>query len=289
MKDKRGHLRPILAAILISLSAVINSPQKSDGQEPGAFHWISQVSDPKLWTSTNRVFAMELTPDDPIKVKPYVALKYKYIARIGIFESAELVIIGERETADDKTGDFFITYSMDAVTHAKALIDKGTYEWKLVSLAHFDSSPAPDVVFSSLTCTECEAGQILSSFFYDASTKRWRMRDWTPRERNPASRLGIATSRGLTIGRDVDPGGDEVAFDCIWAVQDFTSDGRDDVAMRCRSVSEHNKGRRTTETATLFYSLVDGRFQGGAVKTPGLEMKLKSELCAAKPNSALCR
>ena len=53
----------------------------------------------------------ELKPDDPEKVKPVVAEEYKWISRVGVFETSALVLIGERETRTSTYGNYFVAFN----------------------------------------------------------------------------------------------------------------------------------------------------------------------------------
>jgi hypothetical protein len=87
--------RTVLIAIFMltaSASAIDQNAQPSS-----TFHWLNPSKDATLFERMKTAFAEELKPDDPEKVKPVVAQEYKWISRVGVFETSALVLIGERE------------------------------------------------------------------------------------------------------------------------------------------------------------------------------------------------
>ena len=87
--------RTVLIAVLVlagSHSVIAQSSQPS----ATAFHWLSSSKDAALFERIKAAFADELKPDNPEKVKPVIAQEYKWISRVGVFETSALVLIGER-------------------------------------------------------------------------------------------------------------------------------------------------------------------------------------------------
>ena len=104
--------RAVLIAILVlaaSRSAIAQSTQPSST----AFRWLSSSKDATLFERVKTAFADELKPDDPEKVKPTVAEKYKWISRVGVFETSALVLIGECEARTSTYGDYFVAFNYD--------------------------------------------------------------------------------------------------------------------------------------------------------------------------------
>lgn len=161
-----GHsaLIPVLISIAFASAMGQNTRQPS-----AAFHWLDSTKDATLFDRIKADFRDELRPDDPEKVKPYVAEEYKWISRVGVVDSSALVLIGERETRTSKYGDYFVAFNYDLKSGKKTSLNRGFMDWTFKKLIRFDSSPTPDVVFTYPSCTECEADYLLSSFRFDSS------------------------------------------------------------------------------------------------------------------------
>jgi hypothetical protein len=92
--ETMGHTALIATLMLAaSHSAIGQTAQPSST----AFRWLNASKDASLFERIKTAFADELKPDDPEKVKPVVAEEYKWISRVGVFETSALVLIGERE------------------------------------------------------------------------------------------------------------------------------------------------------------------------------------------------
>lgn len=110
--------RTVLIALLMlaaSHSAVGQNAQRSSI----AFHWLNSSKDATLLERIKTAFADELKPDDPEKVKPVVAQEYKWISRVGVFETSALVLIGERETRTSTYGNYFVAFNYDLKSDEK--------------------------------------------------------------------------------------------------------------------------------------------------------------------------
>ena len=107
-----------------------------------AFHWLNFSKDATLFEHIKTAFADELKPDDPEKVKPVVAQEYKWISRVGVFETSALVLIGERETRTSTYRNYFVAFNYDLKSGEKTSLtsfNKGFIEWKFKKLIRFDS------------------------------------------------------------------------------------------------------------------------------------------------------
>ena len=257
-------------------------------QVQAAFKWTTKKSDPALWASASTALKKELAPDDQKATEPYLAMKYKYISRIGVFGSSALVLIGERESEKSTLGTFYLAFNFDTTTGVRQ-IGEGWMEWRFARLAQFEPTAVPDVLFTYLTCTECEADKLLSSYYYNSALKGWDVRRWAESDEDWNRNMILRRVKGLTIAGDVEPGGDEIAFNCVWGVKDYTQDGFDDVAVVCRSITEDHKRKRTMQVGTLLYSLRGGRFTGDYVSSPEEQQKIKTQLCTDHPSNVLCR
>jgi hypothetical protein len=168
----RNLLVVVLAVAACQPAAAQEVPPSST-----AFHWLNPAKDAVLYERIKAAFADELKPDDPEKVKPVVAELYKKISRIGVFETSVLVLIAERETATSTYGDYFQIFSYDLKSGKKTRSEKGFMMWRFKKLVRFDSSKIPDIVFTYLSCTECEADFLLGSFRFDSTDATWKIRE----------------------------------------------------------------------------------------------------------------
>lgn len=247
--------------------------------------WISEKADPGLWRELRTAFRAELLPDDPVKTAPYVALKYKYIARVACAAETCLVIIGQRETRKRPTWavDYFVAVSYSLKSHQKIPVTRGGFvgpkggfvDWRFVSWAFLAPGSYPELVFRHQSCDECEAEYLLSSVFLDPASRVWTMRRW------PKDDDSILIGEGMTAGNDPD-----WWTDCLFHVSDFSGDGNADIGVWCRRIFE-DRGRKAEETLSL-YTVGAGK---PATVTPDATQGslLKRDLCRAQPSHAFCR
>ena len=174
-------------------------------------HWLDAVKDAALFERIKVSFADELKPDDPERVKPVVAQLYKKISRIGVFETSALVLIAERATPTSAYGDYFLAFNYDLKGGKKAPLEKGFMVWKVKKLVRFESAKMPDIVFTYLSCTECEADSLLGSFRFDSTDGVWGIRNWS--EKDDAIMIGSDTVVGSEEG--------EYNYDCLFKFADF--------------------------------------------------------------------
>jgi hypothetical protein len=241
--------RTVLIAILMlvaSRSAVgQNAPPSS-----AAFHWLNSGKDAALFEHIKTAFSDELKPDDPEKVKPVVAQEYKWISRVGVFETSALVPIGECETRASRYHDYFVAFNYDLKSGEKTSLtsfNEGFTEWKLLKLIRFDSSRTPDIVFTHPSCTECEAEYLLGSFRIDSTDAKWKVRTWSEK------------GSEILIGSDYSVGTEEDSkYDCLFKFADFNGDSFDDLAVRCLAISEQGK---ILEDTTTIYTIQHGQPQ----------------------------
>jgi len=242
-----------------------------------AFHWLDSTKDAALLERIKTAFRDELRPDDPQKVKPYVAEEYKWISRVGVFETSALVLVGERETRTSRHGDYFVAFDYDLKNGEKTSLtsfNHGFDDWTFKRILRFDSSRAPDVLFAYPSCTECEADYLLSSFRFDIRDAKWKVRTW--------GKEGTE----ILIGSDYSVGTDEDSKDdCLFKVADFNGDGFDDLAVRCQTVSRQGKVLQDT---TTIYTVQHGHSQILTVKDPHQLATIADRLCASAKKSRLC-
>jgi hypothetical protein len=244
------------------------------------FQWLDSTRDSQVWNRVLVALHQELEPDDPQKVPPhYAATQYKYIYKIGVFGTAALVIIGYRETKDSRGYDYFSAYSYDLRDGSKGAIvtepprPPGTYPefgdvlwmFEAIKLANFERSPAPDVVFTYDSCSECEAEHFLASFEY-VPGKGWVARQWDKAYR-------------LYLEGDPSPGDDVVSADYLFKIKDWNGDGFDDVAVRRREVTQVSKHRQEANDSTTIYRAESGTLVGRPTKDPKERQQINVELC----------
>ena len=104
--------RKVLIVFLMLAASAPAFAQSAHSAE-AAFRWLSPSKDAASLDRITTAFADELKPDDPEKVKPTVAEKYKWISRVGVFETSALVLIGEREARTSTYGDYFVAFNYD--------------------------------------------------------------------------------------------------------------------------------------------------------------------------------
>jgi hypothetical protein len=268
--------RTVLISILI-LAAPSSAISQNVQPSSTAFHWLDSSKDAALFERIKTAFTEELKPDDPEKVKPIVAQEYKWISRVGVFETSALVLIGERETRTAKYGNYFVAYNYDLKNGEKTSLtsfNKGFTEWKFKKLIRFDSSRAPDIVFTHPSCNGCEADYLLSSFFLDSTDAKWKVRTWSEK------------STEILIGSDYSVGTEEDSkYDCLLKFADFNGDGFDDLAVRCIAITEQGK---ILEDTTTIYTVLHGQAQIFTVKDRQQLATIRDQLCADAKKSKLC-
>lgn len=264
--------RTVLIAILMlaaSHSAIGQNAQPS----PTAFHWLSSSKNATLFERIKTAFTDELKPDDPEKVKPVVAQEYKWISRVGVFETSALVLIGERETRSFTYANYFVAFNYDLKSGKKTSLT-GFMNWKFKKLIRFDSSRTPDTIFTHLSCTGCEADYLLSSFRFDSTEAKWKVRTWSEK------------STEILIGSDYSVGTEEDSkYDCLFKFADFNGDGFDDLAVRCLAITEQGK---ILEDTTTIYTIQHGQPQVLAVKDRQQLATIRNQLCVDAKKSKLC-
>jgi hypothetical protein len=264
-----------LAAALLSLALCAFATAQSTTTSSTEFHWLGPRKDAALFDRIKAAFADELKPDDPEKVKPVAPQLYKKITRIGVFQSSALVLIAERETPTYTYGDYFQPFNYNLNTGKKEPFEKGFTRWHFNRFAHFEPSKMPDIVFSYLSCTECEATYLLSSFRFDSTTDTWSTRKWSEKE------------EAIMIGSDTVVGSEEGEYDyqCLFKIADFDSDGFDDLAVRCLAVGEQDK---ILEDTTNLYTIQQGKPKITTVNDPNQVRALTATLCENVKKSKLC-
>jgi hypothetical protein len=270
----------IICALVLGICFPV-AAQNSDAAKL-SFRWLDRKADAAPFGKIQTVLAGELKPDDPDAVKPYQALLYKYVARIGVVGANAIVLIGERDEVSDKTGDYFLAFNLDTESGAKSAVStNGFPAWKFKTLARLESSQVPDIFFTYSSCTECEADYLLASFRFDVTDRVWKVRTWN--EKDDAILIGSDMSVGADDG-DSDTG-------CVYSIADFDGDGFDDVAVRCVDslAAEAGKPPKVTSDTTKLYSVKNGEPKVSEVHDPAQMSSIQRKLCAGSPKSPLCK
>src|SRR5580704_5328581 len=108
----RNMSRTVLL-IVFALTPFLSAAGQDVAPSSPAFRWLDSGKDANLFERIKTAFSEELKPDDPEKVKPVVAQEYKWISRVGVFESSALVLIGEREARTSTYGNYFVAFDYD--------------------------------------------------------------------------------------------------------------------------------------------------------------------------------
>jgi hypothetical protein len=268
--------RTVLIAILM-LAASYSANGQNARPSSTEFHWLNCSKDATLFERIKTAFADELKPDDPEKVKPVVAQEYKWISRVGVFDTSALVLIGERETRTSAYGPYFVALNYDLKSGEKTPLtssNNGFLEWKFGKLVRFDSSRTPDIVFTYPSCTECEAEYLLSSFRFDSTDAKWKVRTWSEK------------GAGILIGSDYSVDNEEkFKDDCLFKFADFNGDGFDDLVVRCLAITEQGK---ILEDTTTIYTVQHGQPQVFTVKDRQQLATIRVQLCVDAKKSKLC-
>jgi hypothetical protein len=270
--------RTVLIAILMLAASHFAVGQNAHPSSTAfQFHWLNSSKDATLFERIKTAFADELRPDDPEKVKPVVAQEYKWISRVGVFETSALVLIGERETRTSTYGNYFVAFNYDLKSGEKTSLtsfNKGFMKWKFKKLIRFDSARAPDIVFTHPSCRECEADYFLSSFRLDSTEAKWKVRTWSEK------------GTEILVGSDYSVGAEENSKDdCLFKFADFNGDGFDDLAVRCLAITEQGK---ILEDTTTIYTIQHGQPQVLTVKDRQQLATIRDQLCVDAKKSKLC-
>jgi hypothetical protein len=269
--------RTLAATILLATVTCISTATQNTRSASSDFRWLDPRKDAVLFDHIKGAFVDELKPDDPEKVKPVEPQLYKRISRIGVFQSSALVLVAERETPTYTYGDYFQPFNYDINTGKKEPFEKGFRRWRFREFAHFSSAKTSDIVFTYLSCTECEATYLLGSFRFDPWRRLWDTRAWGDKEGDDAVMIGSDTVVGSEEG--------ESDYQCLFKVADFNGDGLDDVAVRCQAVGEKN---RIVEDTTLLYSIQHDKPMIATLTEPQRIAALTARLCESTKKSRIC-
>jgi hypothetical protein len=265
--------------LIVVLMLAVSSPAfaQSANSASTAFRWLSPSKDAASLDRITTAFAEELKPDDPEKVKPYVAQSYKWLSRVGVSGTSALVLIGERKTQGDPYGPYFLAFNYDLERGEKKSLtasNEGFLAWKFMQLVRFDASSAPDIAFTHPSCMECESDHLLSSFRFNSTEAKWEVRAW------PGAGAGVVIGSDYTVGTDEDS-----KDDCLFKFADFNGDGFDDLAVRC--VTATRQGKVLGDSINL-YTIQQGQPKIVEVTDPQQLARIRDQLCLNAKKSKLC-
>ena len=80
-----------------------------------------------------------------------------------------------------------------------------------------------------------------------------------------------------------------VSYDCLYGFLDLNDNGFDDVAIRCKEVTENDPRKLRVTDSTVLYSLNGDSFIGEIVTAKDRRLKIWSELCRSSGRNKLCR
>ncbi len=268
----------IVGALYFCICAML----PAHAQSGNSVRWVSEKENATLWARIRSDFHDELQPDDPAKVAPVLPYSYKYIYRLAVYHDTAVVLIDHLETKDTKYPGYYSAFTYDLKSRARRAM-KGAEivsVLKFVRFASLDPAPPPDIVFTWMTCTECEASQVLSAFHYDSVNRQWVLRRWETQKD-----IWWTSDSGPIIWSDVSAS-DTISFECLHG--SLKSNSAVAFGIRCREVSEPEGRKQKITDITAKYS-----FKGAESKLEALtgenKTKLLNELCEGSPKNKLCK
>ena len=268
--------------LTFSLCLICAGAISAQAQSADSVKWIDEKENAALWATIRADFHDELQPDDPVKVAPVLAYSYKFIYRIALYQDLALVIVAHLESEGSKYPGYYSVFNYDIKSHTRRAIKsvEVVSMFKFVDFVRLDAVAPPDIVFTWLTCTECEASKVLSAFHYDADKREWSLRAWDARKD-----IWWTSESGPVIWSDVSAS-DTISFDCIHGFLGTAPEIA--FGIRCRAVTESENGKRSITDITGQYTFrgPNSRLEivNGEKKT-----RLLSELCEASPKNKLCK
>jgi hypothetical protein len=270
--------KSVVGALSLCICAVLStSAQAADG-----VRWVSERENAALWARLRSDFHDELQPDDPAKVAPVLAYSYKYIYRVAVYQDSALVLVDHLETKDTQYPGYYSAFNYNLRSHDRKPI-KGVEVvpvFKFVRFATLDPQAPPDIVFTWMTCTECEASQVLSAFHYDSVNRQWVLRRWEIQKD-----IWWTSDSGPIIWSDVSAS-DTVSFECLYGF--VKSNGDVAFGIRCREVSGPEGSKRKISDVTAKYSFKGAESRLETV-TGENKTRLLNELCEGSRKNGLCK
>jgi len=282
LHDEIFHMSIKHTILTFSSSLLCAWAISAQAQSADSVRWIGEKENAAVWANIRADFLDELRPDDPVKVAPVLAYSYKYIYRIALYQDLALVIVAHLESEGSKYPGYYSVFNYDLKSHTRRAI-KGVEVisvFKFVDFVRLDAVAPPDIFFTWLTCTECEASKVLSAFHYDADKREWSLRTW-----DADKNIWWTSESGPVIWSDVSAS-DTISFDCVHGFLGTAPERA--FGIRCRAVTESEEGKRSITDITGQYTFrgPSSRLEivNGEKKT-----RLLSELCEASPKNKLCK
>lgn len=241
------------------------------------FAWLKPSEDAQIFKQIKSDFSEDLTPDDPKRTKPIVPYLYKYISRVGCFDSSCIVIIGFRaKESEPAEYDHFRAFTYDLIKRTKHEIEPNGiyYRWTFLSYSSFEPSLTADVVFKYLSCMECEAVELLSSFKYERASGQWTLRIWPNKDPH------------ILVGSDLQYGADIWSYDCLFKLTDFTKHGFDDLVVRCK---ETGLNTHKVNDHMYLYTIKNGNPEKDEIRDKTSFDRFNAILCIGNSDSTLCK
>jgi hypothetical protein len=276
----------LFTAILFSLACVT----QTHAQSANNLRWLSPTADAATWAKIQDAFQSQLQPDAG-KSDGSNIFGYKFVERVAIVDRSALVIVGHKTAKAAKNEDegqrFSSAFNFDLETRAITRIERAgaMWHWKFKRLAQFERNGAPDVAFTYLSCWECEPTEVLSTIHYDGASKKWAMREWQ------ADKMIWWTSRdGLVVDADILEGADDTAsFTCLYGLLGPRGAHTENVASRCRELTETSNSKTIATDVTVVYSLDEGRLKIKPVTNVQEVAGITAKLCNQARANPLCK
>lgn len=249
------------------------------------FEWVDPKKQVGVWAEISNAFREELLPDQQSAGTPGPGIyAIKRIARVARCGDAMMVVLEKRtnEKESDEWDRPFELYNFKRTKNEKSPITgQWTFwRWQFDKLARFEDGPAPDIVFESESCTECEPAIILSALRFDPKEERWELRRW------PKGDEGILIT-DAAVGID----GSVEEYETLSGIADFYGNGHDEVAVWTyyRDVNEKGSGQVLAGVTTLhLYGVQSGTPIEVEVKDKSEMTRFKKTLCEMNPKDSAC-
>jgi hypothetical protein len=88
---------------------------------------------------------------------------------------------------------------------------------------------------------------------------------------------------GVNNGRDI------LSFDCVHGIVDGGRDGFKEFVVRCKQITDTDKGRAKIEDSTVLYSLIHGRFTRRRITDDSEALALTGKICRPTSTTWLCK
>jgi len=280
----------LASALVGAFLFCLMSPAHTNAQSPDSFRWLNPKTDQAAWTKVEAAFKTELQPEtaSPDGGVPY---GYKYVERIGVVDHSALVIIGHKTAKipqrDDVGQRYSSAFNFDLESGAITKIERAEWmwHWKFKKLARFQTSGMPDVAFTYLSCWECEPSEVLSTLLYDPAAGKW-----TPREWEIDRMIWWTGSDGMVVDTDILDGADDtISFACFYGVIRLPNTETDQVANRCKQLTELESGKKVSTDVTVLYSLRDGLLKVKPVSDLKEVAEVTARLCEQKRANPMCK